>query len=206
MIPAKPFLCVITDEQCSSPVDLALMALEGGAEMIQLRHKSASGKQLFQWALDIQRLCRIHHAQFIVNDRVDIALAMNADGVHLGQQDLQPGEARKLLGTDKIIGVSTSSLTEALNAERAGADYIGFGHIFQTGSKNKLSAPLGSAAISAVVQRISIPLVAIGGINKMNMMETIAAGASGIAMIAAISRTADPEGATRAITELLKGH
>ncbi|NTV93078.1 MAG: thiamine phosphate synthase [Chlorobiaceae bacterium] len=206
MIPAKPFLCVITDEHCSSPIDLALMALKGGAEMIQLRHKSASGKQLFQWALDIQRLCRKHHAQFIVNDRVDIALAMNADGVHLGQQDLPLPEARKLLGPDKIIGVSTSSLTEAIKAEQAGADYIGFGHIFQTGSKNKLSAPLGSAAIGTVARQLSIPLVAIGGINMMNMMETITAGASGIAMIAAISRAPDPEGATRAIKEILKGH
>jgi len=203
MIPSAPFLCYVTDES-PSPLDSVRAVLEGGASMIQLRHKSASGGQLYLWATEMQALCRGHNAVFIVNDRVDIALAADADGVHLGQEDLPAGEARKLLGTKKIMGISASTVEEALQAEKDGADYVGFGHIFETSSKEKHSRPLGPEAIAAVKAAVGIPIIAIGGINMHNAALTIASGASGIAVIAAISRAAEPERAARELLNLMQ--
>ncbi len=174
--------------------------------MIQLRHKSASGEQLYRWATAIQALCRAHNALFVVNDRVDIALAADADGVHLGQGDLPAKEARKLLGPKKIMGISVSTPEEAMRAEKEGADYVGFGHIFETSSKEKHSRPLGPEAIAAVKAAVGIPVVAIGGINRENAALTIASGASGIAVIAAISRAAVPENAARELVNIIQHH
>ena len=174
--------------------------------MIQLRHKSASGEQLYRWATAIQVLCRAHNALFVVNDRVDIALAADADGVHLGQGDLPAKEARKLLGPKKIMGISVSTPEEAMRAEKEGADYVGFGHIFETSSKEKHSRPLGPEAIAAVKAAVGIPVVAIGGINRENAALTIASGASGIAVIAAISRAAEPENAARELVNIIQHH
>lgn len=203
MIPSAPFLCYVTDES-PSPVDSVRKVLEGGASMIQLRHKSASGEQLYLWAKEMQDLCRMHNAVFIVNDRVDIALAADADGVHLGQEDLPAREARKLLGPKKIMGISASTLEEALRAEKDGADYVGLGHIFETSSKEKHSRPLGPEALAAVRAAAGIPIVAIGGINRLNAARTIASGASGIAVIAAISRAPEPERAARELVSILQ--
>jgi len=203
MIPSLPFLCLITDESLS-PVDLAGKALEGGAAMIQLRHKYANGEQLYQWAVAIQALCRKHKAIFIVNDRVDIALAAGADGVHLGQQDLPAAAARKLLGDGRIMGISVSSPLEAFAAEKNGADYIGFGHIFPTGSKAKTNDPVGPESIANVRAAIKIPIIAIGGISAKNALLPINAGASGIAVISAVSRADDPKKAARELVELLQ--
>jgi len=203
MIPSAPFLCYVTDES-PSPESTVLKVLEGGAAMIQLRHKSASGEQLYRWATVIQALCRAHNALFVVNDRVDIALAADADGVHLGQEDLPAKEARRLLGPKKIMGISVSTPEEAMRAEKEGADYVGFGHIFETSSKEKHSRPLGPEAIAAVKAAVGFPVVAIGGINRENAALTIASGASGIAVIAAISRTAEPESAARELLNLIQ--
>lgn len=205
MIPSAPFLCYVTDES-PSPESTVLKVLEGGASMIQLRHKSASGEQLYRWATAIQALCRAHNALFVVNDRVDIALAADAEGVHLGQGDLPAKEARKLLGPKKIMGISVSTPEEAMRAEKEGADYVGFGHIFETSSKEKHSRPLGPEAIAAVKAAVGIPVVAIGGINRKNAALTIASGASGIAVIAAISRAAEPENAARELVNIIQHH
>jgi thiamine-phosphate pyrophosphorylase len=191
MIPSSPFLCVITDESLC-PVTLAENALKGGAAMIQLRHKTASGSQLYSWAVEICRLCHQFHALFIINDRVDIALAMNADGVHLGQQDMAVSIARKLVGNMCLIGVSASSPEEALQAEKDGADYIGFGHIYPTTSKLKEYSPLGHETLKKTAALISLPIIAIGGINAENAELLISSGASGIAVISAVSRADDP--------------
>lgn len=190
MIPSSPFLCVITDD-AFCPVTLAEAALKGGASMIQLRHKTASGSQLFSWAVDIRRLCRQYNSLCIINDRVDIALASKADGVHLGQQDMPAGEARKLMGKMSIIGVSASSPEEAQRAENEGADYIGFGHIFPTSSKLKRSSPLGTDILQKTATLISLPIIAIGGINNENAASLISCGAAGIAVISAVSRAND---------------
>lgn len=200
MIPSAPFLCVITDE-AFCPVTLAEEALKGGAAMIQLRHKTASGSQLFSWAVEILKRCRQYNALCIVNDRVDIAMASEADGVHLGQDDLPAAAARKLLGKSRIIGVSASTAEEALQAEKEGADYIGFGHIYPTISKQKEHAPLGPENLQKTVNSISLPVIAIGGINVENAPLLISCGASGVAVISAVSRAKEP---SRAANEILR--
>ncbi len=202
MIPSRPFLCVITDEALC-PVTLAEQALKGGAAMIQLRHKTASGSQLLVWAVEIQKLCQQYQALCIINDRVDIALASKADGVHLGQQDLPARAARKLLGETAIIGVTASSLKEALQAEQDGADYIGFGHIYPTYSKLKESSPLGLDILQKTAVLVSLPILAIGGINQENAASVISSGASGIAVISAVSRANDPARAARELCRAL---
>ncbi|MEE9905878.1 MAG: thiamine phosphate synthase [Chlorobium sp.] len=203
MIPNHPFLCFVTDE-ILHPVEQVHRALGGGAAMIQLRHKSASGEQLYRWSIEIRDICRERHAIFMVNDRVDIAIAADADGVHLGQQDLPAAEARKLLGSSKILGVSVSSPQEAVDAENESADYVGFGHIFPTSSKEKHTVPTGPEAIGSIIQAVRIPVIAIGGINPENAHLPIAAGASGIAVITAISRAEDPEAAAGKLVSLLE--
>jgi thiamine-phosphate pyrophosphorylase len=164
--------------------------------MIQLRHKTASGSQLFSWALAISRRCREYGALCIVNDRLDIALACGADGVHLGQQDIPAAAARKLLGKKRIIGLSASSPDEAIRAEKDGADYIGFGHIYPTSSKDKGFDPVGPEMLREVAALVSLPLIAIGGIKRENAPQLIGHGASGIAVISAVSRAVDPYRAT----------
>lgn len=199
----RRLLCVITDQH-SNPVELARMALKGGAGMVQLRRKSASGRELFEWALRIQALCREHNALFIVNDRLDIALATHADGVHLGQQDMPAASARELLGPEILIGVSVSTPTEATSAAEAGADYLGVGHIFPTSSKDKPLPPIGPAAIRPIIEASRLPVIAIGGIKADNAAEVIAAGGSGVAVISAVSGTANPVAATRDLVKSIR--
>lgn len=186
-----PFLCVITDESMN-PVSLADEALRGGATMIQLRHKTASGRELFSWAQEIRTLCRKYEALFFVNDRIDIALACAADGVHLGQEDIPARIARTIAGETMLVGISATSLEEALKAQKEGADYIGLGHIFPTGSKEKHHPPLGIETLEKAASILSIPIVAIGGVTLENAPALVAAGADGIAVISAVSRTASP--------------
>ena len=192
----RPTLCYITATNSSCPVEQSEKALEGGARMIQLRNKTAPGSALYDWAVDIQKLCRVYDAIFIVNDRVDIALTANADGVHLGQRDLPVAPARKLLGKNKILGMSISSLAEAEEAVRAGCNYVGLGHIYPTSSKQKTGKPLGTSCITEVSRHISIPVIAIGGISASNAGEVIRAGATGIAVISAVAEAPDPRKAT----------
>ena len=202
-MPSSPFLCVITDDALC-PVSLAEQVLTGGASMIQLRHKNASGSQLFSWAVEIRKRCKPYHALCIINDRVDIAMASHADGVHLGQQDMPAEAARKILGNNSIIGVSASSLGEAMQAEKDGADYIGFGHIFPTVSKKKEYAPLGTETLRKAADGLSLPIVAIGGIDLENAASIISSGASGIAVISAVIRASDPSFAAHQLVCAIK--
>lgn len=196
----SPFLCCITADS-SCPVTQAEKALKGGAAMIQLRRKSASGSALYSWALRIKELCRTFDSLFIMNDRVDIAIAADADGVHLGQQDLPAEAARKLLGNNKVIGVSVSSAEEAEKAEKDGCDYVGLGHIFPTSSKKKSGKPLGTSRITEISQQFSLPVIAIGGLTGQNAFKVIKAGASGIAVISAVADAPDPQ---KAASELIQ--
>ncbi len=196
----SPFLCCITADT-SCPATQAEKALKGGATMIQLRQKTASGSALCSWSLRIHELCRAFNALFIINDRIDIALAAGADGVHLGQQDLPADAARKLLGDNKVIGVSVSSAEEAEKAEKDGCDYVGLGHIFPTSSKKKTGEPLGPSRITEIFQRISLPIIAIGGLTAGNASGVIEAGASGIAVISAVADAPDPQ---QAASELIQ--
>lgn len=200
-------LCVITDRLSArglSHVEIAARAVEGGASMIQLRDKVAGPGQLLPEARQIARLCRERGVCFIVNDRLDLALAADADGVHLGQDDLPPQAARRLLGPDKILGVSTHSLEQALDAAEQGADYLGIGPIFATGTKATGYEPRGCEIIRQLRSRIDLPLIAIGGITLNNVGEVITAGATGAAVISAIVGAADIAAATAAFATAIQ--
>ena len=198
-------LHVITGAQVQtrlSHVDLAA-AIAAFVDTIQLRDKEDPVSELVEIAGGIRRSCVDAEIPFIVNDRADIALAVEADGVHLGQNDLPIAAARKILGPDRIIGASASSVEEAVRAEREGADYIGFGHIYATGSKVKATQPRGPEAIRDVVAAVSIPVIAIGGIDAGNIRPVLEAGAWGVAVIGAVCGADDPAAAARGLKELM---
>jgi thiamine-phosphate pyrophosphorylase len=183
------------------PVELGAALLAGGARLLQLRLKGVPSRGLLEAARALAPLARAAGALFIVNDRADVARAVGADGVHLGQEDLPVSAARRLLGPDRLIGVSTHDLEEARAAEAAGADYIGVGPVYATTSKANPLAPRGLALVRAVRGAVGRPIVAIGGITPATVMEVIAAGADAVAMIGAIARTVDPR---REVAELLR--
>jgi thiamine-phosphate pyrophosphorylase len=188
-MPHRIHLCVITDPGLAparNHVGIAEAALKGGADMIQLRDKTGSLRELLPQARAIQDLCRSHGAVFIVNDRVDLALAADADGAHVGQEDLPASRARQLLGSERILGVSTHDLGQAAAAQRAGADYIGFGPMFATGTKDTGYAPRGLDALREIRRAVSLPILAIGGISLANVGDVIAAGATAPAVISAV--------------------
>lgn len=201
-------LCVITDtsvQQRFSHIELAELALKGGADIIQLRAKNASTAELLEYALAIRELCRKYNGTLIINDRVDIGLAADADGVHLGAEDLPIAVARKLLGPEKIIGATAPTVEEALRAEADGADYIGFGHIFPTTTKHKPEPAKGVGAIREIKSQISIPVMAIGGIDHQNAASVAAAGADSLAIVSAICASSDPFEATRQMKAIMSG-
>ena len=160
-------------------------SLEGGATFIQLREKNLDDETFFEEAKELQELCREYNVPFIVNDNVDIALKMNADGIHVGQSDMEAGNVRALLGPDKIIGVSAATVDEAVLAEKRGADYLGVGAVFPTGSKDD-ARDVDYKTLKAICNAVSIPVVAIGGITKDNIKELAGSGIEGIAVISAI--------------------
>ena len=197
-------LCVITDTRQGSGRDhleIARAALVGGAEMIQLRDKTGSLRELLPQACAIRLLCRSHGALFIVNDRLDLALAAEADGAHVGQEDLPAAEARRLLGPNRILGVSTHNVDQALEARAAGADYIGFGPMFPTGTKETGYTPRGPAALREVRSAVSLPILAIGGITLENVGVVITAGATAPAVISAVVGAADIAAAAAAFRQ-----
>lgn len=197
-------LCVITDARPESGRDhleIARAALIGGADMIQLRDKTGSLRELLPQARAIRLLCRSHGALFIVNDRLDLALAAEADGAHVGQEDLPAGEARRLLGPNRILGVSTHSVDQALAAREVGADYIGFGPMFPTGTKETGYTPRGPATLREVRNAVSLPILAIGGITIENVGVVITAGATAPAVISAVVGAADIAAAAAAFRQ-----
>ena len=192
-------LYVITDRRLSqgrSHQEVASAAIAGGAHVIQFRDKEMSARELIQVGEELRELTKKAGVPFIINDRVDVALAVEADGVHLGQEDMPIKLARRLLGEGKIIGVSATSLAEALEAEAEGADYLGVGPIFATDTKPDAAPPTGLEGLTEVVRRVSIPVVAIGGINRDNVEEVMAAGAAGVAVISAVVAKEDIRQAT----------
>ena len=187
-------LCVITDPGLAPGRDhvaIAAAALAGGADMIQLRDKTGSLRDLLPQARSIRALCRSRGALFIVNDRVDLALATDADGAHVGQEDLPAASARRLLGPRRLLGVSTHSLAQAEAARQAGADYIGFGPMFATGTKDTGYEPRGLNALRGIRRAVSLPILAIGGITLENATLVIEAGAAAPAVISAVVAAAD---------------
>lgn len=164
-------------------------ALAAGVKLVQYRNKSLSAKKMFKEALILRKLCR--RVNFIVNDRIDLALAVEADGVHLGQDDLPYKIARKLLGKNKIIGLTVHSLAQAKLAEKIGVDYLGVSPVFSTKTKKDAGRPVGVALIKKIKQRVSLPVVAVGGINLTNAKEVISAGADSLAAIFAVVTKSD---------------
>lgn len=193
-------LHVLTDHALSRGRDLPTVvkaALAGGATVIQLRNKTASTHELVTEGQALRQLTRDYNALLIINDRIDVALAVDADGAHVGQDDMPATLARTLLGPDRILGVSAGNLQEAQDAIAAGANYLGIGPIYTTGSKADAGSPVGHTLLQTLAQRYPIPLVAIGGINAHNTHATIQAGASGIAVISAVVSADDITAATR---------
>lgn len=189
---------LVTDRRLAGERDeaeIVLSALRGGVRLVQYREKELSTRRQIEQAGRLLRLARQHQAFFLVNDRVDVALAIGADGVHLGQEDLPLPTARRLLGRSKIIGVSVQSPEEARWAEAAGADYLGISAVFPTSTKPDADA-IGLEGIRAIRSAVRLPLVAIGGINMENAAQVIKAGADGVAVVSAIVGASDPQAAS----------
>ena len=178
-------------------------ALKGGATFVQLREKALDDEAFLAEALEIQALCKKYNVPFVINDNVEIARKINADGVHVGQSDMEAGNVRAILGENKILGVSAQTVEQALLAEARGADYLGVGAVFHTGSKADAD-DVSHETLKAICQAVSIPVVAIGGIGKHNVLELSGSGICGIAVISAIFAAEDITSATaelKALTE-----
>lgn len=165
-------------------------AVSSGVRLFQYRNKSGPRRTIYETARMLATVARRSQALFILNDHADIAAAADADGVHLGQDDLPVEAARRLLGSGKIIGISTHSIEQARAAEEAGADYIGFGPIFATTTK-EAGKTQGTGNLTLICQSVSIPIIAIGGINHANVSDVIRAGADGVAVISAVLSSPD---------------
>lgn len=200
-------LCVVTDtviQNKYSHFDIAQMAIKGGADMIQFRDKKMSTTEMIETAFEINKLCRKSNVTFIVNDRVDIAMIVDADGVHVGKEDIPAEETRKLLGKNKIIGLSNRSIMSK-SYKNEFVDYLGFGHIFPTQSKIKIKQPLGLVKLKYMVNINKLPMLAIGGINVQNASSVMATGVHGIAVIAGVIKEKDPVDAVRKLKEIVYG-
>ncbi|MFQ5949482.1 MAG: thiamine phosphate synthase [Nitrospiria bacterium] len=186
-------LYLITDPSlCGASADRSFFeiieeALEGGVRLIQYREKDGVRRRMYETAKRLREVTAEHGATLIINDEVDLALAVEADGVHLGQDDLPLWAARKVLGEKAVIGISTHRVTEAIQAESDGADYIGFGPIFKTRTKRSSNPPLGITAITEVRKKVRLPVYAIGGVQLSHLPEIMAAGADGVAVVSAMA-------------------
>ncbi|MFH1480946.1 MAG: thiamine-phosphate kinase, partial [Pseudomonadota bacterium] len=187
-----------------SHVELTRLAIAGGADTIQLRQKSGSTREMIEVARKMKAVCKEAGVTFIVNDRIDVAMAAEADGVHLGQDDFPIPLARRLLGEEAIIGGSAAVMEEAGKCLEEGADYIGFGPVFPTASKDDAGPVSGIDMLKKVVQTIPLPIIAIGGVYKENTPDVMRAGARGIAVISAVCCQKDPAQATAWLREALQ--
>jgi thiamine-phosphate pyrophosphorylase len=198
--PSHLLLHVLTDRDWSRGRDLltvATAALDGGATIIQLRDKIASTRVLIEEGLALRTLTRERGALLIVNDRLDVALAVEADGAHVGQEDMPAGLARRLLGPERILGVSAATRQEAEEAVAGGADYLGVGPIYPSLGKADAGPAIGVELLTELAEQYAIPLVAIGGISAANAAEVMRAGASGVAVITAVVHAPDIVAAAR---------
>lgn len=198
-------LYLVTDSNLCAPAnlpDVVARAIEGGVTMVQLREKTASTLEFYNTALAVKKVTDSYAVPLIINDRLDIALAVDAAGLHIGQDDLPAPVARKLLGAGKIIGVSVGSLAEAIKAEEQGADYLGIGSCFTTQTKLDVES-VSFSEIKNISSRVKIPKVGIGGINTGNIHELAGLGLDGVAVVSAIMGRAEPEKCAKELIEKL---
>ncbi|MBD3271370.1 MAG: thiamine phosphate synthase [Elusimicrobia bacterium] len=201
MIGKRELYCIT----CSSPFDLSIdemvdQACCGGAQIIQFRHKGMVSPDIVETARRLRDICKKHDVLFIINDHPQFARDIDADGVHIGQDDIDCAQARAIIGHEKCIGLSTHTYEQALKAQLLGADYIGFGPVYPTPTKPDYQ-PIGTKDIDAVVRKISIPVFAIGGINRDTVAEVIAAGADRVAVVRDVFASDDISGACRLLRE-----
>ncbi len=191
-------LHMITDgmKQNDELREIVTNALRGGVDVIQLRYKSAPALDLYTLGEQIRPVIKEFHARLLINDRLDVALALQTDGVHLAGKSLPVGAARSVVGDNFLLGFSVHSVEDAKRAAEQGASYVTFGHVFPTNSKPGLP-PRGVEGLQEVVEAVSIPVLAIGGITAENIDRVLATGCAGVAVIGAISQDADPEKAAR---------
>ena len=203
---SKANLYVIADKKICKDKNIekvVIQAIEGGAEMIQYRDKEASDREFLEVASVLQNICQRRKIAFIINDRVDIAAYLKPDGVHLGQDDLPLKIARKILGSSKIIGISTKNIEQAKEAEKHGADYVGIGPIFDTSTK-QIEKPIGLEIIRQANEHLKIPFFPIGGINLENLDQVIQAGSKRIAVGSAVISANDVKTATKNLAEKIQ--
>lgn len=197
---------LITDPILTGPRGVARVveaAIAGGVTLVQLRDPGAKTGALVELARALIALLRPARIPFIVNDRVDVALAVGADGVHVGQRDMRPADVRRLIGPDAILGLSVTSPAQLASSDLHGVDYLGVGPICATQTKPDAATPIGVAGLAAVVARTTLPIVAIGGIHAGNAGELIAAGAAGVAVVSAICAAQEPRAATDELRQIV---
>ena len=200
-------LYLVTDRSQTLGRDLLWVlerALDGGIRAIQLREKDLGGKELFLLAEAARKLTYRYRAALFINDRIDVALATGADGVHLGRESFPITTARELVGAQKIIGVSTHSIAEVQEAEEQGADFVVFGPVYFTPSKANYGAPQGLMALKKIVEKNALPVYAIGGLKSENIVEAKKTGIRGIALISAVVSASDPKTAAEGIIAQLR--
>ena len=200
------WLYVVTDANLSNGLShsqIAELSCKGGADVIQLRDKEIDDAEFLRYAREIKRICDRYGAMFIVNDRFDLALQCEADGAHLGQSDYPIAEARKRAPEGFILGCSVGSPEEAIKAEKDGADYVALSPVFDTKSKSDADPGHGLETLREIKKAVSIPVLAIGGINKENAASVVEAGAEGLAVISAVVSQPDVERAARELREII---
>jgi thiamine-phosphate pyrophosphorylase len=199
-------LYLVTDRGLArnrSTLDIVRAAVQGGVGCVQLREKQCSTREYIDEALAIKAFLKHSGILFIINDRVDVAQAVGADGVHLGQDDMPLKMARAILGDSMIIGISAESVADAVAAERDGADYLGVSPIFATATKTDTAPPLGLAGLLQIRKAVRTPLVGIGGLNKDNAADVIRHGADGVAVVSAIVAADDPRTAAQELHQII---
>jgi len=200
-------LYLVTDRRLSrgrTTLEIVQAAVRGGVTCVQLREKNCSTREFVREALAVRDFLKASGVPLIINDRLDVAMAVGADGVHLGQTDMPLEMARAIVGDGMCIGISAESLENALAAERGGADYIGVSPIYDTPTKADTAPPLGLEGLRDIRAAVGIPLVAIGGLKRDNVAEVVRSGADGIAVVSAIVAAEDPEKASRDLLKVIR--
>lgn len=199
-------LYLITDRELSMGrhyLSIVESAVKGGVSCVQLREKKCSTLEFIEQALILKVFLKSQNIMLIINDRLDVAQAIGADGIHLGQKDMPLSMAKKIVGDSMVIGISAECLDDAVRAEKEGADYIGVGPVYFTGTKTDIGPPLGLEGLIQIRKTVKIPIIAIGGLNHTNAEAVIRSGVDGIAVVSAIVSAEDPEKAARKLKNII---